>query len=235
MPDFNRTELSALPVNVAINTLLEGHLSVEPTRGYLGASAIGHPCARKIQFDWLCDPQHPLRLRDIFSRGHHHEAQSRAHFERAHFVFAGTDRLAFEALDGFLRGHADGILVSGPKLPGVGYPALWEHKAVNAKGWRAVERDGLEKTYPSYAAQISLYQYFLGVDENPAIMTLVNADSCERLHLLVPFDAERTRTWVQRAQSVIDATRVGELLPRLTSNPDDWRCRLCGHRARCWR
>jgi hypothetical protein len=66
-------------------------------------------------------------------------------------------------------------------------------------------------------------------------MTIVNADTCERLHLLVPYDHERTETWVQRAQTIIDATRAGELLPRLTDNPDDWRCRLCGHRERCWR
>jgi len=34
---------------------------------------------------------------------------------------------------------------------------------------------------------------------------------------------------------VIEATRAGELLPRLTDDPIDWRCKLCGHRERCWR
>jgi hypothetical protein len=186
MPDFNRVELSALPISVAINALLEEHVSLKETRGYLGASAVGHPCMRKAQFDWLCDPVHPLRLCDIFDRGHFFEAQSRQHFEEAKFKLADKDRLEFTALDGWLRGHADGIFLEGPKLPGVGYPCLWEHKAVNAKGWRNLERDGLEKTYPAYTAQISLYQQFLGVDEHPAILTAVNADSCERLHALIP-------------------------------------------------
>jgi hypothetical protein len=236
VPDFNRTELSTLPINIAINALLEAHVSTEATRGYLGASAVGHSCLRKMQYDWLCDPVHPLRLRDIFDRGHFFEAQSRAHFERSRFVFADKERLAFEALGGWLRGHADGIFVAGPKLPsGAGYPCLWEHKAVYAKGWRGVERDGLEKTYPAYAAQIGLYQRFLGVDEHPAIVTVVNSDTCDRLHLLVPFDAERTATWIARAQTVIDATRAGELLSRLTNHSDDWRCKMCGHRERCWR
>jgi hypothetical protein len=235
MPDFNRTELSALPISVAINALLEEHVSLEATRGYLGASAVGHPCMRKVQFDWLCDPVHPLRLRDIFDRGHFFEAQSRAHFEQARFRFAEKDRLEFTALDGWLRGHADGIFLDGPRLPGVGYPCLWEHKAVNAKGWRGLERDGLEKQYAAYLAQIGLYQHHLAVDRHPAIMTVVNADTCERVHLLVPYDVERTEAWISRAQTIINATRAGELLPRLTDNPDDFRCRLCGHRERCWR
>ena len=48
--------------------------------------------------------------------------------------------------------------MDGPKLPGIGFPCVWEHKALAAKGWRAIERDGLLKAYPQYAAQIWLYQ-----------------------------------------------------------------------------
>ncbi|HVI11456.1 MAG TPA: hypothetical protein VM822_01160 [Pseudolabrys sp.] len=237
MPDFNRTEHSALPVNTAINVLLEqgGRIDPEQTRGYLGASAVGHPCMRQIQYTWLCDPAHALRTRDIFARGHFFEAQTREHFTRAGFTFAEPDRLAFEALDGWLRGHADGIFLNGPKIQGVKYPCLWENKCINAKGWRSLDRDGLEKTYPQYAAQVALYQQFLATNDHPAIFTCVNADSVELLHLLVPFDAERARAWIERAQTIINATRAGELLPRFTEDPDHWRCRLCGHKERCWR
>jgi hypothetical protein len=235
--DFNRTELSAVPASVAINALLEAgaRADAEATRNYLGASAVGHPCLRKVQFDWMCDPIHPTRLRDIFARGHFFEEQSRQHFARAGFAFADKDQLEFKVLDGWLRGHADGIFLSGPEIPGGGYPCLWEHKAVNAKGWRSLERDGLAKSYPQYAAQIALYQLYLGVDKNPAIFTCLNADTCDRLHVLVPFDAELAETVTARATAIIKATQVGELLPRFTDDPNNWRCRLCGHRERCWR
>ena len=134
--DFNRTEASAAPASIAINAVLDAgaRAEAEKTRNYLGASAVGHPCLRKVQFDWMCDPVHPTRIRDIFARGHFFEQQTREHFERAGFRFAEKDRLEFETLDGWLRGHADGIFLSGPKIPGVTYPALWEHKAINAKG-----------------------------------------------------------------------------------------------------
>ena len=60
-------------------------------------------------------------------------------------------------------------------------------------------------------------------------------DTCERLHLLVPFNAERARRpRSDRAATIIEATRAGELLPRFTTDPEDWRCRFCGHRERCW-
>ena len=235
MPDFNRTNRSAEPISVALNALIDTSVMAEKTRGYLGASVIGHECLRRIQFDWMCDPEHPARLLDIFNRGHYFEQRSREHFLRAGFTFAPNDRLKFTALDGMLSGHADGILVAGPKISDIAYPCLWEHKAINAKGWRSLNRDGLEKAYPQYAVQIVLYQHFLGVEENPAIFTAINADSCERVHLLVPFDAGVARVWTMRAETVIAATRAGELLPRFTADPNNWRCRLCGHRERWWR
>ena len=103
------------------------------------------------------------------------------------------------------------------------------------KRWRrALERDGLEKAYPQYAAQVSLYQAYLEVTEHPAIFTVVNANTCARLHLLVPFNAEQAQVSSDRAVAVIEATRAGELLPRAYDDPADWRCKACGHRERCW-
>jgi hypothetical protein len=235
MPDFNATEHSALPINIALNALIDASVGAETTRGYLGASALGHPCMRRIQYDWLVDPEHPARLRDIFDRGHYFEARSREHFVHAGFKFAPDDWLRFTALGGLLSGHADGILVDGPKVRDIAYPCLWEHKAINAKGWRSLDRDGLDKAYPQYAAQVALYQNFLGVSDHPAIFTAVNADNCERVHLLVPFNADKAQHWIARAKMIIEATSAGELLPRFTTDPNNWKCRLCGHRERCWR
>ena len=70
---------------------------------------------------------------------------------------------------------------------------------------------------------------------NPAVFSVVNADTCERLHFLVSFDAQLAQVMSDRAITIIEATRVGELLPRITEDPKDWRCRLCSHCMRCWR
>jgi hypothetical protein len=89
MLDFNRERHSAQPINISINDLIERSVAPETnTRNYLGASAIGLDCLRKIQFDWMVDAVHPARLRDIFARGHFFEQLTRNHLVKAGFKFA---------------------------------------------------------------------------------------------------------------------------------------------------
>ena len=238
MLNLNRANLSIEPINGAINDAIEraAATAAELPRPYLGASIIGYECARRIQFDWWCKPELAVRTREIFDRGHYFEERTRRHLIAAGFKFAPPEALAFSAAGGTLRGHADGIIIHGPNLLGAYliFPAIWEHKALNAHGWRDVERDGLGKRHAHYLAQVALYQAYLNVT-NPALFTITNADSCERLHFFVPFDAERAQLWSDRAVNIIEATRAGELLPRAYDKPTDWHCRMCPHKERCWR
>jgi hypothetical protein len=236
--DFNRASLSIEPINVAINDAIEraAAAKAELPRPYLGASIAGHECMRRVQYDWWCKPVLSARVQDIFARGHYFEDVARQHLIAAGFKFAPPDALTFSVMDGAFRGHADGIIFAGPNpLNGayLNFPFLWECKCLNAKNYRAVERDGLEKAFPRYHAQVLLYQAFLEIT-NPALFSIVNADTCERLHLWVPFNAERARYWSDRVETIIDATRAGELLPRAFDDPQDWRCVTCGHQKRCW-
>jgi hypothetical protein len=233
--NFNRANLSERPINTLINELVErSEPSSENYRQYLGASAIGSECLRKIQYDWMCDPVHPVRTLSIFARGHFHEDLAREHLIKTGFKFAPPERLEFQAAGGLFRGHADGILIDGPPVPALRYPCVWEHKCLNAKGWKAIERDGLAGLYVPYAAQVAMYQAYLNVT-NAALFTVTNADTCERLYLLVPFDAALAQTMSDRAVTIIEATRAGELLQRISDDPQDWRCKMCSHRERCWR
>jgi hypothetical protein len=233
--NFNRKILSAEPINELINQLID---AAEPPgenyRQYLGASAIGSDCLRKTQYDWFCDPQFPGRIKDIFARGHFFEEVTRQHLIKAGFKFAPAERLEFLAADGLFRGHADGIIIDGPVVPGLLYPCCWEHKCLKDKGWKAIERDGLTGLYKTYAAQVACYQAYLDVT-NPAVFSVVNADTCDRLHFLVPFDAQLAQMMSDRAVTIIEATRAGELLDRIASTPDDWRCKMCSWQKRCWR
>src|SRR5262245_29906979 len=175
--NLNRANLSIEPINEAINAAIEraAATAAELPRPYLGASIVGHECLRRVQFDWWCKPVLAARTREIFDRGHYFEERTRQHLIAAGFRFAPPEALAFAAADGALRGHADGIVIYGLDLPGTYliYPAIWEHKALNAKGWRDVERDGLEKNHSHYLAQVSLYQAYLNIT-NPALFTVTN-------------------------------------------------------------
>jgi hypothetical protein len=229
--------LSALPFNVELNALVERSTATRAKmpRPYLGASIVGHECARQVQYAWWCLPELPARMRLIFDRGHAFEALARAQLIQAGFAFVPAETLEFVALNDCLKGHADGVVIHARKTPGVylPHPCVWECKALNSKNWRAVNKDGFAKTFPKYAVQVSLYQHFLN-KLNPALVTCVNSDTCEVLHLALPFDAERAEQAIARAETIIAATRAGELLPRAYDNPQDWRCQICAHRARCW-
>src|SRR5262249_12633091 len=128
--DFNRSNLSLEPINVELNSAIEraAATAAELPRPYLGASIVGHECLRRVQFDWWCKPVLAPRTREIFGRGHHFELRARQQLIAAGFKFAPPEVLAFKAAGGALRGHADGIIIHGPDLPGAYliYPLVWE-------------------------------------------------------------------------------------------------------------
>jgi hypothetical protein len=238
MLNLNRANLSIDPLNTVINERIEQaslakHANDLP-RDYLGASLIGETCLRKIQLEWMTSSTFPARVRSIFARGHYFEAESREQLLEAGIVFAPIEKLGFIIAGGPIAGHADGIITRVPDDINLTTPALWEHKAVNAKNFKAVERDGLAKVFPRYAGQVAIYQNFLGVF-NPALLTFVNSDTCERLHFTVDFDPRLAQETIDRAVDVVRATRAGELLPRLDPNLEDFRCKMCSHRERCLR
>jgi hypothetical protein len=239
MLNLARANLSNDPLNVTVNAHVEHtsalkHAGDQP-RSYLGASLIGAECARQIQFTWMvASTSFPARVRSIFNRGHFFEAETRQLLVDAGFALAPPEALSFVAVEGMIAGHADGIIVSAPAVAGLTIPALWECKALNARNYRAVERDGLAKVFPRYSAQIAVYQNFLNV-LNPALVSIVNSDSCERLYFTIPFDARRAQEAIDRAVQVIKATRAGELLPRFDPACEDFRCKMCSYRERCLR
>jgi hypothetical protein len=229
--------LAALPLNVELNARVEraAAAAMALPRMYLGASIAGDECARAIQYAWWTVPDLPARVKLVFDRGHALEALARAQLLQAGFLFAPPEALAFVALDGYLQGHADGIIIAGPAMPGVYFalPTIWEAKCLNAKNWRAVVKDGLAKVFPKYATQVALYQHFLD-KPNPALITCVNADTREVLHFH-PAVRPTARARDRRARGG-DHRRdpQRELLPRFTNDPKNWKCGICPHKTRCW-
>ena len=187
--DFNRASLSDEPINTFVNELIE---QAEPKsedyravsrrqRDRLGMSAQG-----PIRLDVRCAV--PARIKDIFARGHF--------FEESHARSPDRRRLRVRA-DGRARIHRRRWIVPRPcrwnhrrraASAGAALPLSMGTKCLNTKGWKAIERDGLVGLYAVYAAQVAIYQAYLDVTI-PALFTVVNADTCERLHFLVPFDA----------------------------------------------
>lgn len=244
--DFNRHIMREAASSDAVNAVVDAGLTAkrakQTARTYLGASAIGDACARRVQFEYAGAPREKEfegKTLRIFDRGHTFEELAAAWlidagFELSRWNARTKSQHGFAQMDGRFKGHVDGVLISGPEIAGLGYPCLWEHKAVGGKTFNAVAKHGLAKERPIYADQVAIYQAYLTLTENPCLFTITNADTCEQLHLLIPFDAERAQAASDRAVKIVEATDAGELLPRPFSKSDHFECRFCAWSVRCW-
>ena len=233
--DFNSPESTT--INDAINAALDAAALVEEKeqrRDYLGASGIGSECLRRVQFDWQRVSIHAARTKRIFDRGHASEEKVSRQLARAGFrLERGTEACGFTVCDGLFKGHCDGIIRASPIE--LGLPCLWENKCLGASGWNKINKHGLRSAYPVYYDQCQLYMAYLGLDEHPALFTAENADTCHLLAVSVEFDPVAAQAASDRAVSIIQATKAGELLPRITDKgPTDWRCKMCSHSDFCW-
>jgi hypothetical protein len=228
--------LSTQETNIRLNERVAKAMAAnpQPPRRWLGASIIGHECLRQVQYRWWCAVEIPSRVRLIFERGHLLEAVVKSQLEMIGFVFA-SEGLEFEAFDGVLQGHVDGRIISAPRIAGLylATPCVWENKAVNAKNFRAVDKRGFASVFPHYAAQVAIYQRYLGL-LNATLITIVNSDTGEVLHFQQPYDCQLADRVIENARIIIEATKRGELLPRAYSDPGDWRCEICPFRRKCW-
>ena len=210
-------------------------------RDYLGASGIGEPCARRLQYEYLGTPiddgaGFTARTRRIFHRGHQGEDWVIRWITDAGFTLRtrGKDgsQFAFEDCDGRFKGHVDGVITGGPD--GFKYPALFECKVLGAKGFAQLVKHGVAKAYPKYAAQVATYQAYLKLADNPAFFVALNADDMS-LHLeLVRFDAALAQECADKAARILTACDHGEQLPRIADSDDSFACRFCAFKGRCW-
>jgi hypothetical protein len=244
MLDFNHREKPpsfADGVNALIDRALVAEQASRPERDYLGGSRLGDACQRRLQYEYVKAPKdedadfNGQSLR-IFALGHVLEDLAIDWLRRAGFDLRTRDRhgeqFDFSAAGERIRGHADGVVVAAPNDMAV--PALWECKSANAKNWREIAKRGVVKAKPVYAAQIALYQAYLGLTEAPALFTAINKDTCEIWHEPVPFDAGHAQAASDKAVRILRACDAGELLPRHTEDPDHFECRFCAWKNRCW-
>lgn len=245
--DFNSSKTKRSVFSDGIAAHLDYEIArknkLQPQRDYLGASALGHPCDRSVQFAFAGAPKEremtPDTLRKI-AFGHLSEAWAYQEFKDAGFWLTQHNKFgalySFSQMDGKFKGHPDGVFIKGPPVEGMGYPSLWEHKGVGHKTYDAVERQGLKKARPGYYTQVNLYMAYLELTEHPAVLTFTNLDTGAQTHLSIPYDADEAQKASDRAVKIIKATEAGDLLPRAFADQSHYVCKgQCDFAKRCWR
>jgi len=241
--DFNhrpREPNFADGLNALIDRALEAENETRPGRDYLGGSRLGDPCARRLQFEYLNMPRDPGagfpgRTLRTFALGHSLEDLAVEWLRKAGLDLRtrnrGGEQFGFSVAGGRVKGHIDGVIVAAE---GFAVPGLWECKTANAKNWRDMARRGVTSAKPVYAAQIALYQAYMGLTEAPALFTAINKDTSELWHELVPFDGGLAQSVSDKAVRILQACDAGEWLPRVASEPGFFECTTCAFKQRCW-
>lgn len=245
MIDFNnrqtKTEATCEAFDKVLFASLADKRSKQERRQYIGASGIGDDCERRLQYDFAGAPREKepegLTLRK-FDFGHMIEELARCWFQDAGFKLVQQSqktgaRYRFVQMDGDFSGEPDGVFIDGPKIEGLRYPAMWEHKAVGAKTFREIKKDGLKKARPKYWSQIHTCMAYLALEQT--VFTVTNLDSGEQLNLIYDLEPEEAQRMTDRAVRIIQSTRAGELLPRPFAKPDHFSCKWCAFAARCWK
>ena len=233
-------------INTLIDTALQRKNVTAPQREYLGASRLGVSCSRALQYEHMQmprDKEFPGKLLRTFEMGHALERMALAWLEGAGFYIATRQpdgrSFGFWAAGARIQGHVDGIIYNAPPEIGMGFPALWECKSMNAKSWKQTVDKGVRVAKPIYAVQVALYQAYMeaavpGISKNPALFTAVNKDTSEIYHELVAFDAALAQEASDRGVNILRATAAGETLPRISLDPDHFECRFCDWKDHCW-
>jgi len=232
--------LAGSHINALIDAALVARERRQRPRDYLGASRIGEPCARKLVYEYTGAPKDEGKtfgggLFRIFDAGHRFEALTIEWLRAAGFDLRTHDRagdqFGFSIVGGRFRGHIDGVIVAGPDL-GIAWPALWEHKALKAKGWTDLVKRGVREAKPIYFAQLQIYMAYMALAV--AVLTAMNKDTQELHHEIVPFDAAAAQLLSDKAAGVLRAAGAGELPPRIAATADFYLCRMCAYARRCW-
>jgi len=252
MLDFNHKPTMADRLNGHIDRALIAERDATPPRTYLGASRLGVACERALQFEFSQAPkdegsEFSGQVLRIFAIGHELEELAIRWLRAAGFDLythkahrPDGEQFGFSVAGGRISGHVDGIIAAAPEDLGLGVPALWECKTMNARNWRETVKKGVALAKPVYAAQIAIYQAYMepgvpGISAAPALFTAINKDTAELYHERVTFDAALAQRMSDRAVRILQATDVGDLLPRVAKTRDFFECRFCSYADRCWR
>lgn len=199
--------------------------------GSLPASQLGDECERKLfyGFRWAVPPEaFSGRMLRLFSTGSREEARIVADLRRAGMFVQEIDpdtasQWETRFAGGHAKGKADGTISNVPGAEKT--PHVLEIKTHNDKSFKALKKDGVEKSKPAHFAQVQLYMHGLGLTR--ALYVAVNKNDDELHAERIRYDAAAALRLVAKAERIVAAS---DAPPKLHDDPESkaaWQCRYC--------
>ena len=204
----------------------------QPSRGYLGASSIGAPCARQLWYSFrkCSKPNFDGRLYRLFDRGHKEELRFVEELRgigcEVHEFDADGNQFEVIACDGHFKGHTDGCALGVPEAPKTWH--LLEMKTASNKSFNSTKKHGVEKDKPQHFAQMQVYMHLTGLTR--ALYMVVNKDNDELYTERLRYNSTRAKAYIDKAQMIINATTPPE---RISDDAESFACKFCDARELC--
>lgn len=216
----------------AIYRLYEERAKTEKARGYLGGSAIGDECARRLwlSFRFATSGGFDGRMLRLFDTGHREEARLLDELRAIGLTVwdrqPDGSQFGVEACGGHFRGHLDAVVEGMPEAPKT--PHLVDVKTIRAKKFDELMGSNIKTMYPVYYAQGTVYMGLTGLTR--AAFFFVCKDD-DRIHVeRFEFDPIHFAKLMARAERIVFSQ---EPPPRLSNDPEFFGCQFCGMRAIC--
>jgi hypothetical protein len=215
----------------------EWHAANDKIRGHLGASVIGHKCARHAwyAFRWAWLTQHKGRMLRLFDRGHDEEHRIRKWLEIAGHTVVDRHpetgaQFKFHDHGGHFSGSCDGYVSAEGRLPvpkDRGWGTL-EDKTHSDKSFSTLLDKGVLQSKLLHYVQSQLYMKYF-----KTLWTLyfpVNKNDDDIEPQIIWHKPEVADYHSDIARRVIASPTPP---PRISENSSWWVCKMCDYRDIC--
>ncbi len=210
-----------------------GHMSQT-----IGAGIIGHECDRYLWyvFRQCCKPEFEGRMYRLFETGDLEEARfvkdlrtigCTVHDVDPQRASERTQQYKITALGGHVKGYLDSVIYGLPEAPKTWH--IGEFKTHNAKSFRKLIKEGVEKSKPLHFCQMQIGMHLTGMKR--ALYLARNKDTDELYSERVKYHEECAKALVERARRIITATAPPD---RCANRRDHFKCKWCDANKICW-
>lgn len=202
-------------------------------RNHLGASVIGHECARHVwyHFRWAALDHPEPRMVRLWDRGNREEAVFETLLRDAGLTVSTSEEATgkqyrISDFGGLFGGSTDGVvwgfhLIDETWALGEVW-GLVEFKTHNDKSFTKLVKEGVAKSKPRHVAQMQIYMAYRGLPF--ALYCAVNKDTDELYFEIVLYDQAQAVRWRMRADNAIHSVQP---LPKISQSPAWYECKFC--------
>lgn len=229
------------PTLVALCAAMESEAAQESPRAYLGMSAIGEECDRKLWYGWrwMAEVNHDALTLARFADGHYSEDAVAARLRKVEGLeltthLASGSQIGFSDMQGHFRGHMDGLITGLLQAPKTTH--VWEHKCVNETKFKKLaalkaevgEKNALAKWDEIYYAQAVLYMHYAELDRH--YLTCATAGSREVTSVRTESNSEYAKQLIAKAENILNASQPPA---RAYKDASFYKCKWCPFSEQC--